>query len=127
MVKRLALVVVLGLVAAASGEAQRRGGGRGFNLEFATAADFDGRFQFCRAAFRQNRAGDGGNWAVDYPRADINMSIRLSELTKTTVTFDGPQEPRHAVVRLTDEALFQCPFVMMTEVVVSSEKRKERF
>lgn len=114
--RRLALVVVLALVAAASGEAQRRGGGRGFNLRLATAEDFDGRFQFCRVAFRQNRAGDGANWAVDYPRADINMSIRLSELTKTQVTFDGPQDPRHAVVQLTDETLFQCPFVMMTEV-----------
>ncbi len=114
--RHAALVVVLALVAAASGEAQRRGGGRGFTLEFATADDFDGRFQFCRVAFRQNRAGDGANWAVDYPRADINLSIRLSELTKTTVSFDGPQQPRHAVVRLTDEALFQCPFVMMTEV-----------
>ena len=90
VMKRVALVVVLALVASASGEAQRRGGGRGFSLEFAKADDFDGRFQFCRVAFRQNRAGDGSNWAVDYPRADINLSIRLSELTKTTVAFDGP-------------------------------------
>lgn len=114
--RHAALVVVLALVAAASGEAQRRGGGRGFTFEYAKEADFDGRFQFCRVAFRQNRAGDGSNWAVDYPRADINLSIRLSELTKTTVSFEGSQQPRHAVVRLTDEALFQCPFVMMTEV-----------
>lgn len=109
------LVVVLAL-AAATGEAQRRGGGRGFTLEFATPGDFDSGFQFCRVAFRQNRAGDGGNWAVDYPRADINMSIRLSELTKTHVSFTAPKEPHHLVVRLTDETLFQCPFVMMTEV-----------
>ena len=44
------------------------------------------------------------------------MSIRLSELTKTTVSFSGPQEPKHVVIRLTDETLFQCPFIMMTEV-----------
>jgi hypothetical protein len=110
----VAAIVILAL--ANSGEAQRRGGGRGFNVEFATPADFDGAFQFCRVAFRQSRGGDGGNWAVDYPRADINMSIRLSELTKTHVSFSAPQEPNHAVVRLTDEALFQCPVVMMTEV-----------
>jgi hypothetical protein len=115
-VRRVAFVLLIFLSLGLSGEAQRRGGGRGFSLEFATPDDFDGRFQFCRAAFRQNRAGDGANWGVDYPRADINLSIRLSELTKTTVSFAGPQQPNHAVVRLTDEALFKCPFVMMTEV-----------
>ena len=109
------------VAAASSGEAQRRGGGRGggrggFNVTPATPADFDGSWQFCRVAFRQNRNGDGGGWSVDFPRADINMSIRLSELTKTTVSFAGPQEPNHEVVRLTDPTLFQCPFIMMTEV-----------
>jgi hypothetical protein len=98
-------------------ERQRRGGGRGgFNVRPAAPEDFDGSFQFCRAAFRQNRYGDGGGWSVDFPRADINMSIRLSELTKTTVGFFSDQEPKHVVVRLTDPTLFQCPFVMMTEV-----------
>ena len=82
----------------------------------AAPEDFDGSWQFCRVAFRQNRNGDGGGWSVDYPRADINMSIRLSELTKTTVSFAGPQEPNHVVIRLTDPTLFQCPFIMMTEV-----------
>jgi hypothetical protein len=113
----VALVFALVLALAASGEAQRRGGGRGgFNVRPAAAEDFDGSWQFCRVAFRQNRNGDGGGWSVDFPRADINMSIRLSELTKTTVSFSGPDAPNHLVVRLTDETLFQCPFVMMTEV-----------
>ncbi|MEO5739334.1 MAG: hypothetical protein ABIS29_01895, partial [Vicinamibacterales bacterium] len=97
-------------------ERQRRGGRGGFNIRFATPEDFDGSWQFCRIAFRQNRNGDGAGWNVDFPRADINMSIRLSELTKTTVGFAGPGEPKHQVVRLTDSTLFQCPFIMMTEV-----------
>jgi hypothetical protein len=97
-------------------ERQRRGGGRGFGIRPAIAEDFDGLYQFCRVAFRGNRAGDGGGWGVDYPRADINMSIRLSELTKTHVSFSAPETPNHVVVRLTDETLFQCPMVMMTEV-----------
>ncbi len=116
---RILLVLLLALAAATTGEAQRRGrqGGRGgFEITLATPDSFDGLFQFCRVAFRGNRAGDGGNWGVDYPRADINMSIRLSELTKTRVSFAAPDEPRHLVVQLTSEALFQCPFVMMTEV-----------
>ena len=115
--RTIALILAILIAAASSGEAQRRGGGRGgFSVRPAVPEDFDGSYQFCRIAFRQNRAGDGGGWSVDYPRADINVSIRLSELTKTTVSFAGPQEPNHVVVRLTDETLFQCPLVMMTEV-----------
>lgn len=53
---------------------------------------------------------------VDYPRADINLSIRLSELTKTQISLDPSGQPNHLVVRLTDPELFQCPFIMMTEV-----------
>ena len=117
----VALVLAIVLAGAAIGEAQRRGGGRGggrggFGVRPAVPEDFDGTWQFCRVAFRQNPYGDGGGWSVDFPRADINMSIRLSELTKTTVGFDGPEEPKHVVIQLTDETLFQCPFVMMTEV-----------
>jgi hypothetical protein len=113
----LALTLVLVIAAASIGESQRRGGGRGgFSIRPAVPEDFDGSWQFCRAAFRANRNGDGSGWSVDFPRADINMSIRLSELTKTTVSFAGPQEPNHEVVRLTDPTLFQCPFIMMTEV-----------
>jgi hypothetical protein len=98
-------------------ERQRRGGGRGgFSVRPAVPEDFDGSWQFCRVAFRGNRAGDGAGWSVDYPRADINMSVRLSELTKTTVSFAGPEDPNHVVIRLTDPTLFQCPFIMMTEV-----------
>ena len=53
---------------------------------------------------------------MDWPRADINLSIRLSELTKTTVGTDADGEPNHLLLRLTDDELFQCPFIMMTEV-----------
>ena len=115
--QRVALVLALVLAVGAIGEAQRRGGGRGgFSVRPAIASDFDGSWQFCRVAFRGNRTGDGGGWSVDFPRADINLSIRLSELTKTTVSFAGPQEPNHVVIQLTDPTLFQCPFIMMTEV-----------
>ena len=114
--KRFVVLAVF-LVLAGSVEAQRRGGGRGgFSARPAVPEDFDGSWQFCRVAFRGNRGGDGSGWSVDYPRADINMSIRLSELTKTTVGFSGPQDPKHVVIQLTDPTLYQCPFIMMTEV-----------
>ena len=60
--------------------------------------------------------GDGGNWLTDYPLADIDLSIRLAELTRTRVGFTDTGEPEHLIVRLTDDALFQCPFIMMQEV-----------
>jgi hypothetical protein len=66
--------------------------------------------------FSYGSFGDGGGWGVDYPRADVNLSIRLSELTKTQISTTAAGEPNHLVVRLTDPALYQCPFVMMTEV-----------
>lgn len=103
------------LMAAAHGEAQRRGGRRALDLRMAVPADHDGAFHFCRAAFRGGR-GDGGGWGVDYPQADVNLSIRFSELTRAPVSFDANREPNHLIVRLGDPALFQCPFVMMTEV-----------
>jgi hypothetical protein len=79
--------------------------------------DIDGRFQFCRVVFNNGFGGDSdGDWSVDAPRADINLSIRLNELTKTSLSFQPTGDPNHLVVRLTDDTLFGCPFIMMTEV-----------
>ena len=75
----------------------------------------DGGFRFCRVWFRNGAAGDGDGWFVDYPRADENLSIRLMELTKSPVTQDGEGNPSPVIVRLTDPALFHCPFIMMSE------------
>jgi Domain of unknown function (DUF4159) len=75
---------------------------------------FNGTFTFCRLAVRAANDGDGGGWGVDYPRADENLSIRLSELTKTPVNFDEAGTPHYVVVLPTEPALFQCPFVMLT-------------
>jgi hypothetical protein len=95
--------------------AQRRGGfGFGRGPRLATLDDFDGSFQFCRLIFRQSANGDGNGWGVDWPRADENLSIRLAELTKTPVGFDG-DEPKPILLRATQPELFRCPFVMMTE------------
>ncbi|MEP7116944.1 MAG: DUF4159 domain-containing protein [Acidobacteriota bacterium] len=85
--------------------------------KFATPASFDGGFNFCRVLFTSNRREKQG-WATDYPGADINFSVRLAELTKVRVkmTHDGEEEvPDAVVVRLTDDALFQCPFTVMED------------
>jgi hypothetical protein len=113
--RRLAALTVALLLAASVSAAQfRRGGGR--NARFSTIEDYDGSFQFCRVVFRRDPNGDGGDWSVDWPRADENLSTRLSELTKTPVGMDNDGTPRHLLIRLTDPMLFRCPFIMMTEV-----------
>ncbi len=105
------------LLVASMGWAQfGRGGYTGLMARMAQPDSADGRFHYCRAMYRANMGGDGGNWLTDYPLANIDLSIRLAELTKTRVGFNGNGEPEHLIVRLTDDALFQCPFIMMQEV-----------
>jgi len=98
---------------------------------FPTKDSFQGGFTFCRVMFPSNRREKRG-WDTDYPGADINFSIRLSELTKTRVIrqADEDGDPEYVVVRLTDPALFQCPFVLFedagTMALTSIERVKFR-
>ena len=122
--KRLLLLFVLcSLFFAGLVEAQRgfRGGRGRFGSEsgapprFAEPADFDGAFHICRLMYTQVRQQNlGMGWGTDYPYAEINLSIRLGEMTKTTVGYDG-ESPAHFVVRPTDAALFQCPIVIASD------------
>jgi hypothetical protein len=115
-----------GLIAAlttaiAAGQGFNQGWGR-FRYappRFPTANSFDGSFNFCRGYYDNDRREAGGmGWWTDYPDADINFSIRLSELTKTRVSKQSDGEPNHLVVRLTDDALFNCPWIEMEDVGV---------
>lgn len=107
-----ALLVVDGTAAAQFG----RGVNSSIAAHMARADSFDGRFNYCRAMYRLNPYGDGGTWLTDYPLADLDLSVRLAELTKTSVSVDAAGTPRHLIVRLTDDELFRCPFIMMQEV-----------
>lgn len=128
--RRLALFVVLFVVIAIAGallHAQwQRQRGRGWSWyrippRFATADSFDGAFNFCRVMYQSARREAGGmGWWTDYPSADVNFSIRFSELTKGQVSRQPSGDPNHLVVRLTDAALFQCPFVLMEDVGTAS-------
>jgi len=115
--KLIALVVILILGISAVSYAQRRGrrGGMSY-VKRPEHITWNSDFTFCRLAFREAYDGDGGGWGVDYPRADMNLPIRLAELTKTPVNFDANREPNHVVIQATEAELFKCPFVMITEV-----------
>jgi hypothetical protein len=93
---------------------------------FATPDSFDGGFNFCRLMYNRVRREAGGQgWWTDYPDADVNFSIRLSELTKTRVSRQPDGTPEHIVVTATDEALFKCPFILMSDVGTASFSDEE--
>jgi len=123
MRRRIVATAVAIVVAALAVAAQiprfrggRGGGAYSARARYATLDDFDGTFQFCRIATKYAADGDGGSWNVDYPRADENLSIRLSELTKTSVGMGPDDLPKHLVIDLQQPELFHCGFIMMTEV-----------
>jgi hypothetical protein len=99
---------------------------------FPTATTFTGGFNFCRIMFTSDRREKQG-WGTDYPGADINFSVRLAELTKTRVPFvhgEGDEDiPDSVVVRLTDDALFNCPFTLMEDAGTArfTDAEVERF
>jgi hypothetical protein len=76
----------------------------------------DGDFVLCRLAYtrvRSERSGIG--WETDYPYAEVNLTTRLSELTKTRVSRDDEGAPNHYVVRASDDTLFNCPVIMASD------------
>jgi uncharacterized protein DUF4159 len=107
-----AVIVAAGLARGQGGFFQRRAAPR-----FPDPNSFDGGYNFCRGIYTSVRYEPlGSGWTTDYPDADVNFSIRLSELTKTRVSKRPGGEPNHLTVRLTDDALFQCPIVEMEDV-----------
>ena len=119
--KAQALVVVAAmLVSAGAAYAQfglRSRGGRNAAPRFPPALREDRAFSFCRILYTSvRRERSGGGWRTDYPYGEINLMIRLSELTKTPVPFDREREPTHYVVGLTDPALFEYPLTMASDV-----------
>jgi hypothetical protein len=51
----------------------------------------------------------GGGWSTDYPDSDFNLSYRLHELTALET------DPYGKIVELTDDALFDYPWLYMIE------------
>jgi hypothetical protein len=76
-------------------------------------------FTFCRLVYTSTyREPSGSGWNTDYPTADQNLMIRLSELTRTGITRFEDGSPAHALVNASDAALFQCPFLYAVDAGV---------
>lgn len=115
-----ALIVLFLLVGAAAGAQDFfRGYGRGYNRvppRFPKADSYDGSFSFCRGMFTSGfREQSGSGWNTDYPDADVNFSIRVSELTKVRVGRQPTGDPNHLVIPVADDWIFRCPWVHMED------------
>src|SRR5687767_431097 len=87
-----------------------------FPPRFAPNAMPDGGFTFCRLMYERARLEPFGvGWLTDYPYAEINLLTRLSELTRTSISRDEQGRPNHWVVRLSDDALFNCPITLVSD------------
>jgi len=68
-------------------------------------------FTFVRVEYDSHRGYGrwGGGWATDWPDSELNFSYRLQQLTSLKVN------PEPITRRLTDEDLFDYPFIYMVE------------
>ena len=115
----LVLTVVAATASYAYGQFGRGFGGFGFDepVRWAPSDMPDRNFTVCRIMYTSvRREPNGGGWRTDYPYGEINLMTRLSELTKTPVSFNGARRPLQYVVRLTDDALFGCPYTVASDV-----------
>ena len=80
-------------------------------------ASEQGGFLFCRLQYEPvRREWLGTGWTTDYPDGDRNLPLRLSQLTRTDVARNEYGDPFHAVVRLTEGDVYQCPFLFASDV-----------
>ena len=116
--KMRALVWACVIVAGSAGYAAAQFG-RGFRVGVRLAPPVmpDSAFAICRIMYQSVRSeADGAGWQTDYPLGETNLMIRFSELTRTRISTDAARRPNHWVVRLTDEALFNCPYTVASDV-----------
>src|SRR6201982_706185 len=70
-------------------------------------------FMFCRLRYQNIRRARKSGWGDDYPQADYNFMVRLTELTRTTISRWNNGDPGFANVTATDPNLFRCPYLRM--------------
>jgi hypothetical protein len=104
----------------------RRGGFRGFGALVGEQGDPaelpppmppDRNFTACHMFYTSvRREASGNGWHTDYPWGERHLLLRLSELTRTPVSWLEKDVPHSWLVKLTDDALFNCSFVMASDV-----------
>ena len=114
------LVGPLLLMTADPAEAQfRNRGGRDYRASDVVwgIPDVPGGFYVCRLMYTSVAYDrSGSNWAIEYPRGDINFMARVEQLTPTPIgTWEDQRSDGfgHTVIRLDDPELFRCPYLVM--------------
>jgi hypothetical protein len=64
---------------------------------------------FVRVRYNSYGGWGGGKWSTDYPDSDLNLSYRLQQLTSLET------DPHGKILELTDDALFDYPFIYLIE------------
>jgi hypothetical protein len=92
-------------------------GEQGDPAEFAPEEQPDRNFVACRILYESvRREANGAGWRTDYPWGERHLMLRLSELTRTRVSMSTPTVPHSWLVRLTDPTLFDCPYLVASDV-----------
>ncbi len=122
--RRLILISLILLLVSTTAIAQRGFGRRQRNFDpesvdrgdvpvWETSKDFKADlFTFVRVKYSSDDGGwgrGGGKWHVDFPDSDLNFSYRLQELTALEV------DPHGKILELTDDAIFDYPFMYLIE------------
>jgi hypothetical protein len=116
---RAGLIAVICSVAIVSAAYAQWGMGRegSYPPRFPPADFNDGGFTICKIMYTSVVREFGGiGWNTDYPDAARHLMIRASELTRIRVSTNEQHEPNFWVVRLSDDALFQCPVAFASDV-----------
>src|SRR5205085_1168445 len=101
----------------ASVQAQRYFREGSYAAQYPPAVMPDAEFTVCRLEYTRVRYEDMGmGWLTDYPYAERNLMTRLSELTKTRISRDARRQPNSWVVHATDPQLFNCPYLVASDV-----------
>jgi hypothetical protein len=81
----------------------------------------------CRLWYTSVRAErDGSGWKTDYPFSEINLLIRLGEMTPARISYDAAQKrPNTWVVKLSDAKLYDCPVLIASDVGTIGIKDEE--
>jgi hypothetical protein len=100
----------------------------GFTRARFPPADWPDRaFTICRLWYTSVRSErDGSGWKTDYPYSEINLLIRLGEMTTTPISYSTEQKrPNTWVVKLSDAKLYDCPFLIASDVGTIGIKDEE--
>ena len=124
--KTILLLVVLTVLVAGALAAQQRGFGRYSEPMYTGIPEQRVGFSFCRLRYESVRREAGGSgWGTDYPNADRNFMVRLEQLTYAPINRWNSQEPGFTVVRATEPAMFQCPFLFTSDVGTATFSTEE--